>query len=65
MQSLRKVLFGIVLGNEIEGQAWLNPLACNLMLFFAAAMRANIDKKLDDIKETPQEMADCSCRKRS
>ncbi len=40
------------------GQARISPLACDPTMLFMAATLANIDKKLDDIKEMQQEMMD-------
>lgn len=40
----------------IAGQARLNPLMCDPTTLFVAAALANIDKKLDAIQETQQEM---------
>ena len=40
------------------GQAQMTPLACDPTMLFMAAAMANIDKKLDDIKEMQQEMMD-------
>lgn len=40
----------------IVGQARLNPLMCDPTTLFVAAALANIDKKLDAIQETQQEM---------
>lgn len=54
---------GTALGNGIEGQARLNPLVCNPTLFLAAATLANIDKKLDAIRETQQEILDLLVQK--
>lgn len=42
----------------IVGQARLNPLMCDPTMLFVAATLANIDKKLDAIRETQQEMLD-------
>lgn len=42
----------------IVGQARLNPLMCDPTMLFVAATLANIDKKLDVIRETQQEMLD-------
>lgn len=44
--------------NQIAGQATLNPLMCDPTMMFMAATLANIDKKLDSIMETQQEMFD-------
>ena len=44
--------------NQIAGQAVLKPLVCNPTMIFMAAALANIDKKLDAIKELQQEMMD-------
>lgn len=40
------------------GQAKITPLACDPTMLFMAATLANIDKKLDSIKEKQQEMMD-------
>lgn len=40
------------------GQAQMIPLACDPTMLFMAAAMANIDRKLDDIKEMQQEMMD-------
>ena len=40
------------------GQAQITPLACDPTMLFMAAALANIDKKLDAIKEMQQEMMD-------
>lgn len=40
------------------GQAQMSPLACDPTMLFMAAALANIEKKLDDIKEMQQEMMD-------
>lgn len=40
------------------GQAVLNPLACDPTMLFMAMALANIDKKLDDIKEIQKEILD-------
>jgi len=40
------------------GQAVLNPLVCNPTMLFMALALANIDKKLDDIKEMQKEILD-------
>ena len=46
-------------GSEaLVGQARLNPLVCNPTMLFVAATLASIDKKLDTIMETQQEMLD-------
>lgn len=42
----------------IAGQARLNPLVCDPTMLLVAATLANIDKKLDTIQETQQEMLD-------
>lgn len=47
----------------IGGQARLNPLVCNPTMLFAAAALANIDKKLDRIQETQQEMLNLLAQK--
>lgn len=44
--------------NGIVSQARLNPLMCDPTMLFVAATMANIDKKLDAIQETQQEMLD-------
>ena len=50
-------LLGTAVGNSgIVGQARLNPLLCDPTMLFVAATLANIDKKLDAIQETQQEM---------
>lgn len=50
---------GTALGDTgIAGQARLNPLMCDPTMLFVAATLANIDKKLDAIQETQQEMLD-------
>jgi len=50
---------GTAMGDAgIVGQARLNPLICDPKLLFVAATLANIDKKLDVIQETQQEMLD-------
>lgn len=43
-------------GNHIAGQARLSPVLCDPTLFLVAAALASIDKKLDDIQETQQEI---------
>ena len=40
------------------GQAQMTPFACDPTMLFVAAALANIEKKLDDIKEIQQEMMD-------
>lgn len=45
-------------GNQVAGQATLTPLVCNPTMLFMAAALANIDKKLDSIQETQQEILD-------
>lgn len=45
------------------GQAQMTPLACDPTMLFMAAALANIDKKLDAIKEMQQEMMDFLVRK--
>lgn len=45
------------------GQAQMTPLACDPTMLFMAAAMANIDKKLDDIKEMQQEMMDFLAQK--
>lgn len=42
----------------IAGQAHLHPLVCNPTMLLVAATLANIDKKLDAIQETQQQMLD-------
>lgn len=50
---------GTALGDTgIAGQARLNPLMCDPTMLLVAATLANIDKKLDAIQETQQEMLD-------
>ncbi|MBQ3762188.1 MAG: hypothetical protein II875_09310 [Clostridia bacterium] len=49
--------------NQIAGQAKLTPLKCNPTMVFMAAALANIEKKLDAIKELQQEMMDFLVRK--
>lgn len=50
---------GTAMGNTgIEGQARLNPLICDPTMLLVAVTLANIDKKLDVIQETQQEMLD-------
>lgn len=50
---------GTAMGNQgIEAQARLNPLVCDPTMLLVAATLANIDKKLDTIQETQQEMMD-------
>lgn len=50
---------GTAMGNAgIAGQARLNPLMCDPTMLLVAATLANIDKKLDAIQETQQEMLD-------
>jgi hypothetical protein len=44
--------------NQIAGQARLNPVAFNPTSIFMAATLANIDKKLDAIQKSQQEMMD-------
>ncbi len=44
--------------NQVAGQAVLNPLICNPSMIFMAAALANIDKKLDKIREIQQDMMD-------
>ena len=44
--------------NEIAGQAVLNPVALNPAMLFMAVTLANIDKKLDAIKELQKDMMD-------
>ena len=44
--------------NQIAGQARLNPVVCDPTMLFMAAALANIQKKLDTIQETQQEMLD-------
>ena len=45
------------------GQAQMIPFACDPTMLFMAADLANIDKKLDTIKEMQQEMMDVLIRK--
>ena len=45
------------------GQAQMIPFACDSTMLFMAAALANIDKKLDTIKEIQQEMMDFLMRK--
>lgn len=47
----------------LEGQARLHPVRCDPTMLFAAAMLANIDKKLDTIQEVQQEMLDFLAQK--
>lgn len=50
---------GTVLNEKgIVGQARLNPLVCNPTMLLVAVTLANIDKKLDMIMETQQEILD-------
>lgn len=49
--------------NQVAGQATLSPLVCNPTMLFMAAALANIDKKLDSIQETQQEILDFLIRK--
>ena len=44
--------------NRIGAQARLNPLLCNPTLLFAAAALMSMERKLDAIQETQQEMMD-------
>lgn len=44
--------------NQIAGQAVLNPLVCNPTMIFMAAALSGINKKLDRIQETQQEILD-------
>lgn len=44
--------------NCIDAQARLNPLLCNPTLLFAAAALMSMDRKLDALQETQQEMMD-------
>lgn len=44
--------------NALNSQARLNPLVCDPKMLLVAATLANIDKKLDTIQETQQEMLD-------
>jgi len=44
--------------NQVAGQASMNPLLCDPTMLLVAATLANIDKKLDAIQETQQEMLD-------
>lgn len=43
-------------GNQVAGQATLTPLVFNPTMLFMAAALANIDRKLDSIQETQQEI---------
>ena len=43
-------------GNHIAGQATLTPIPCDPTLLLLAAILATVDKKLDDIQETQQEI---------
>lgn len=45
------------------GQAQMIPFACDPTMLCMAAALANIDKKLDTIKEMQQEMMDILIRK--
>lgn len=50
---------GTAIGDTgIAGQARLEPLMCDPTMLFMAATLANLDKKLDTIQETQQEMLD-------
>ena len=49
--------------NTIAGQAHLTPILCNPTMLFMAAALANIDQKLDAIRETQQEMLDIIIQK--
>lgn len=50
---------GTAIGEQgIAGQARLNPLMCDPTMLLVAATLATIDKKLDTIQETQQEMLD-------
>lgn len=50
---------GTVVGDHgIAGQARLQPLLCDPTMLLVAATLANIDRKLDAIQETQQEMLD-------
>ena len=52
-------VLGTAMGDTgIAGQARLNPLVCDPPMLLVAATLANIDKKLDAIQETQQEMLD-------
>ena len=54
---------GTAMGDAgIAGQARLNPLVCDPTMLLVAATLANIDKKLDAIQETQQEIPLCSQR---
>ncbi len=44
--------------NQVAGQAGMTPMICNPTMLLVAATLANIDKKLDAIQETQQEMLD-------
>lgn len=50
-------------GGGIAGQARLNPLMCDPTMLFVAAALANIDQKLDAIRETQQEMMEFLAQK--
>lgn len=50
-------------GNQVVGQATLTPLVFNPTMLFMAAALANIDKKLDSIQETQQEILDFLVKK--
>ena len=55
---------GTAIGEQgLAGQARLNPLLCDPTMILAAATLANIDKKLDTIQETQQEMLDFLAQK--
>lgn len=49
-------LGAIMNDNRIVGQARINPLICNPTMLFMAAALISIDKKLDSIQETQQEI---------
>lgn len=44
--------------NQVAGQAGMTPMLCNPTMLLVAATLANIDKKLDAIQETQQEILD-------
>ena len=44
--------------NQVAGQATLTPLICNPTMLFVAAALSGIDRKLDRIQETQQEILD-------
>lgn len=56
-----KGYLGAALGNatnQVAGQAVLSPVVCNPTMFFMAAALTCIDRKLDRIQETQQEILD-------